>query len=392
MLILTTCRGNCTSGLWPGYREDWAKVGVKAILGFNEPDNAEQSNLTPEQASVYWGQLDDVAQSFNPPLILVGPGMTHWDETGGSPWLDQFFGNLSDSRKANIKFLGQHDYSGNPTGIIAKAEAAYKKYGRKVWLTEFSVGSGKGRSANDAFMEQILPLLDASEAVDRYAWYSTRNAPASWVNESFLLPPIDGPGWRKQSGHSCGAGQMKWLSQHGTVEECQEKTVDDTGCAEPKRAIYQSGDVKNCYCANTSTCTVSSVSCQDLYEYHGVIPVWAKTSNMACKQDEMLWLSQHKTLGGCEADAKSNGACASSNKTTKTVIYQTGDVKNCYCLNTSSCTQTPSTWQDIHFQPTVKPFSMVLSSTGRLYTPVGERKGGQPKEGLQGGQKQAVPS
>ena len=109
-------RTNCTSGLWPGYREDWAKVGVKAILGFNEPDNAGQSNLTPEQASIYWDQLDDLAQSFDPPLTVVGPGMTHWDDTGGSPWLDQFLGNLSDVRKANIKYLAQHDYSGSATG------------------------------------------------------------------------------------------------------------------------------------------------------------------------------------------------------------------------------------------------------------------------------------
>ena len=32
---------------------------------------------------------------------------------------------------------------------------AYKKYGRKVWITEFSVGAGKGRAENDAFMRQV---------------------------------------------------------------------------------------------------------------------------------------------------------------------------------------------------------------------------------------------
>ena len=84
------CAGNLTAGLWPGWRTHWAEVGVTAVLGFNEPDNEGQAALSPEQAALCWCQLDDLAQSFTPPLTLVGPGMTHWDETGGSPWLDQF--------------------------------------------------------------------------------------------------------------------------------------------------------------------------------------------------------------------------------------------------------------------------------------------------------------
>jgi hypothetical protein len=35
---------------------------------------------------------------------------------------------------------------------------------------------------------KALPLLDASDSVARYAWFSTRNAPAAWVAESSLLP------------------------------------------------------------------------------------------------------------------------------------------------------------------------------------------------------------
>jgi hypothetical protein len=294
--------------------------------------------------------------------------MTHWDDTGGSPWLDHFLGNLSDARKSRIKFLGQHDYSGSPTQIIAKAEAAFKKYKRKIWLTEFSVGSGKGRSVNDAFMNKILPLLDASEAVDRYAWYSARNAPGSWVNESALLPPYDG-GWSKSSGHACGTGQMKWLSQHDTVQECKANAVGDAGCATPKRVTYQSGSPKNCYCANTSSCNATAISWQDLYEHHGASPVWTHTANMTCKPDEMLWLSQHKTLGGCQANAVSNDLCFSSNKTTKAVVFDSSNVKNCYCLNTSSCTRTSSAWLGIHVQPPATPCLMAPTSTGHLYAP-----------------------
>ena len=88
--------------------------------------------MTPEQAALYWFQLHDFAKTFDPPLTLVGPGMTHWTEDGGSPWLDQFFGNLTDDHIRGIKFLAQHDYSGSAKGVLAKANALYKKYNKKV--------------------------------------------------------------------------------------------------------------------------------------------------------------------------------------------------------------------------------------------------------------------
>ena len=154
-------------------------------------------------------------------------------------------GNLSADRAGRIKFLAQHDYSGDADAIVARANALHKKYGRQLWLTEFSVGSGKDRAVNDAFMTKILPMLDAAESVARYAWYSTRNAPSSWVNESNLLP-VDHAAWTKHSGEACGPGEMVWLSQHQSLEACQVRTLGDTGCASPKTAIYQSGNVQNC--------------------------------------------------------------------------------------------------------------------------------------------------
>ncbi len=164
------CWGNCTYWAWPTIRDDWASVGVTHLLGFNEPDNTGQSNLSPAQAAAYWPQLDALAASFDPPLTLVGPGMTHWDETGGSEWLDHFLGNLSADLRGRIAFLAQHDYSGDAVGIVARAEAAFAKYGRRVWLTEYAVGKTANRPANDAFMNASLPLLLASDAVARFAW------------------------------------------------------------------------------------------------------------------------------------------------------------------------------------------------------------------------------
>ena len=45
-----------------------------------------------------------------------------------------------------------------------------RRYGRRVWLTEYAVGRTADRAANDAFMKASLPLLLASDAVMRFAW------------------------------------------------------------------------------------------------------------------------------------------------------------------------------------------------------------------------------
>ena len=79
--MFRTCGANCTSSLPDNYRELWQAAGVRCLLGFNEPDNKDQANLTPAAAAQKWPQLQAVAASFSPPLELVAPGITHRAES-----------------------------------------------------------------------------------------------------------------------------------------------------------------------------------------------------------------------------------------------------------------------------------------------------------------------
>lgn len=81
--------------------------------------------------------------------------------------------------------------------------------------------------------------------------------------------------------------------------------------------------------------------------------------------DEMLWLSQHQSLSRCQAEALGTQGCT-ADQTVK-VIYQSGDVKNCYCLNTTSCTPTPSDWQDLYTEPQAAAPDVTPTSTGKIY-------------------------
>lgn len=298
--------------------------------------------------------------------------MTHWDSSGGSPWLDQFLGNLSAAMAGRIVAFAQHDYSGDAAGINVRATALQKKYNKKVWLTEFSVGSGQGRAANDAFAQKVLPLLDANDAVERYAWYSTRNPPAAWVNESALLPPLPtAPGsWTKMSEHACAQDEMMWLSQKGSKAECLANAVDNHECALPKTVVYQSGAPKNCYCTNSSVCTQTASSWQDLYIQNGDgMAQWPKKQDEACDTDKMLWLSQYNSILGCETVALATPGCTYASGV-KEVFYEAGDVKNCYCANTTStCNSSSSTWLSRYTEPAPPAASLAPTSTGIIYSP-----------------------
>ena len=241
-MIWTCWGGNCTKLLPPDFREQWKAAGVKFLQGYNEPSLPRQGSLTPREGAEYWKQIDELAQSFCPPLRLVGPAMVGWSSKGGSDWLDEFFQHLSPEMRDRIEFLAQHDYSGSARRIKRNADACYKKYGKKVWLTEFAVGkralTGKkeiaSRADQNKFMRKALDLFDSADSIYRYAWYSTRNgnyrptynADGTWkseiayVTESSLLPSKgkkeknrwDWEMWPTTTGSIYAPKQKRWAS------------------------------------------------------------------------------------------------------------------------------------------------------------------------------------
>eukprot|EP00051_Salpingoeca_urceolata_P003070 m.54987 g.54987 ORF g.54987 m.54987 type:complete len:465 (+) comp12498_c0_seq2:17-1411(+) len=353
------CYGNCTRGVSDGVLESWKRHGVRYLLGFNEPDNPGQSNLAPQKAAMFWPQLEALAARFDPPLQLVGPGMTHWTDEGGSPWLDQFLGNLSTTSVANIKFFAFHDYSGNPKAIVTKAEAVFKKYNKQSWITEFAVGSGKDRDINNAFVKKALPLLDASSAVARYAWFSTRNVPASWVNASSLLP-FETWGWKKIPRTACA--DMTFLTQHVTAGACKLAALDNPKCASPTTVMYESGDVQNCYCANTTVCKHVASSWLDMFVDHTPPGLsWTTDSHTSCQPGQLLELAISKLLSAaaCKRAVLADDTCA---RPAKAVFDST--VGSCSCANTT-CTHTTAPSATL-YSSNVWP-SLTPTSTGMLY-------------------------
>ncbi|MEP2776394.1 MAG: glycosyl hydrolase [Luteolibacter sp.] len=163
-------------GYWGG-KEGLAKAGerakeagIKELLGFNEPDKKNQSNMSVEKALKVWPLLMDTG------LRLGSPACTHPDDE----WMKAFMDGVK-KRGLRVDFVTVHSYGGPNADQFAKRLAHINKmYGKPLWITEFAVGDWDAKSpqANKhkpgevlKFMQQILPRLDKMDFVEKYAWF-----------------------------------------------------------------------------------------------------------------------------------------------------------------------------------------------------------------------------
>jgi len=140
------------------------------VLGFNEPNGADQSNLTPADAAKIWPLVAFAAELHN--LSLVAPVPSGTD----TKWLDSFF-SLCNGCESQIDFIALHPYACTADALKSSLDV-WSKYGKKLWVTEFNCGDGmKNATAAEhlAYMKIALPILDADDRVARYAWMSGRN-------------------------------------------------------------------------------------------------------------------------------------------------------------------------------------------------------------------------
>jgi hypothetical protein len=145
------------------------------LLGFNEPDMAQQANMTPAQALDLWPQLQATGMRLGSPAVAFGG-----DTAGG--WLDQFMTGAA-SRGYRVDFITLHwygsDFSAAAVGQLrGYLQAVYNRYHKPIWLTEFALinfgGSPKfpTQAQQSAFVTNAAAMLDALPYLERYAWFA----------------------------------------------------------------------------------------------------------------------------------------------------------------------------------------------------------------------------
>jgi hypothetical protein len=125
---------NTLEQLVPAWKRDDRAMHV---LGFNEPDGADQANLTVEQAITLWPRLERTNMPLVSP-VTVNPG---------NAWMDGFMTQAL-ALGYRMDVVATHKYptpsSGNPQGFIDELEAEYNAWNRPIWLTEFSTVDWNG--------------------------------------------------------------------------------------------------------------------------------------------------------------------------------------------------------------------------------------------------------
>lgn len=150
-----------------------AAGGERELLGFNEPDGKDQSNITVERALEVWPAL------MRSGLRLGSPACVHPDKE----WMRGFMKG-AERLKLRVDFVCMHSYGGaDPDKLVAQVRETAKAYGRPVWLTEFAVadwsakdpGQNRHSPAQVAeFMRKVFPRLEELSVLERHAWFFAR--------------------------------------------------------------------------------------------------------------------------------------------------------------------------------------------------------------------------
>ena len=180
---------------WPGLDQDWKTRGATHLLGFNEPDHADQANLTVAESISTWPALQ------LPGLRLGAPAITD----GGLSWLTDFMGQ-ADSAGLRVDFVPVHYYrcfgdANDPAGAATQfynfLKDIYDEVQRPLWVTEWNNGANWTSCADPTFAQQALAvaaitdMLDTTPFVERYALYN-------WVEDVRRIKWDDG--WLTQAG------------------------------------------------------------------------------------------------------------------------------------------------------------------------------------------------
>jgi hypothetical protein len=281
-----SCTKEYDSGFIP---MTWSKKAVgeeiypdaAALLGFNEPNHKEQSNMEPAVAAAEWPAFEAKAKASGIPRLgspaAAGCGNPSKCLGNIDDWFDKFFAAC---KGCQVDFIATHTYVCSGSALSSFLEGLHLRYQKPIWITEFNCGDGsKNASAAQhlAYMKEALPILEATSYVERYSWMSTHNtkvAGCALINPQGKLTPLGEyylkytpgprPGhWEKTPKTVCAS--QRFLSQHGTLAACEAAAMAHTGCSSPKTIAFEGGSTHNCACANTTRCKHVPSNFMNLY-------------------------------------------------------------------------------------------------------------------------------
>jgi hypothetical protein len=142
-------------------------AGYKTVLGFNEPNKADQANMTVDEAIALWPTL-----TSNPAIRVGAPAVSD----DGRAWLVSFMNQVK-AKGLRVDFIAMHWYGWNAGSCTpAQLEGAVtwaSQWGLPVWVTEFGCMGSSNPDAQTVltFFPNAIAVLKKHSLVERYAWF-----------------------------------------------------------------------------------------------------------------------------------------------------------------------------------------------------------------------------
>jgi Glycosyl hydrolase catalytic core len=149
---------------------------IRRIIGFNEPDQKEQSNMKVKEAFDSWSRLEETG------LPLISPSAAK----PLGPWMKKFMIKIEEECR-RVDWIGVHWYGPAVFSKFTKQmREIHAKFGRRpLLLTEFAVADHKSelRGYNRynhsevlEFMKLAIPWLEEQDWIAGYAWFSFKQS------------------------------------------------------------------------------------------------------------------------------------------------------------------------------------------------------------------------
>lgn len=134
------------------------------LLGFNEPNHKEQSNILAEDAARYWPEVEKLAAGR--PLVSPAAAPCGGSNCNGNTkeWFDLFFKHCNGCR---IDYLATHVYKCDVDKTMNFLEDLYHTYNRTIWLTEFACPYKTNPKTQLKYMQELLPRLEKADYIFR---------------------------------------------------------------------------------------------------------------------------------------------------------------------------------------------------------------------------------
>ncbi len=163
------------------------------VLTFNEPDVADQANMTPQRTVELWQQVKKIqaagvkvsSPSTSTPTVLLTDTNNAYGTVGG--WYS-VYDQLMVQAEEHDDFVAVHFYFDWPGDfILGILDDLHERTGKPIWITEWGVGQWTQSQDFDwtggpdegnwqrnmivDFVNNILPRLDKIDYIERYAWF-----------------------------------------------------------------------------------------------------------------------------------------------------------------------------------------------------------------------------